>query len=228
MQGDSSPEKARQTDRETDLKTHDVESTDADTTVAPEETPDAPLTARKRRRRRPWGWIITAIVLFLALGGVIAASVHLWNVSLAWEERVNELTAINYGLGEDLVTEQETVLTQEDQIELLTQQRETLQQRVLDLSETANLSRDNVATAQQEIEALADLVAQAAAVSNALNRCVDSQEQLAQFLSEVQAADPEGPPVYDPADLAAYEQSVDDLCDAATAANAQLQRDLTS
>ncbi len=228
MQGDSSPEKARLIDRDTELKERDVADSDAVDTGTPEALTDAPLTARRRTRRRPWGWIAASIALFVAFASTVAVAAHLWNVNLLWEERVDELTAISYELGEELVTEQETVITQEAQIELLTEQRTTLQQRLLDLSETANLSRDDVATAEQEIEALVELITQAAAVSNALNRCVDSQDQLADFLREIQGANPDEDPVYDPDDLAAYEASVDQLCDAATAANAQLQRDLTS
>jgi hypothetical protein len=203
-----------------DKESRDTEALDTDAFDADEVDEhvvhvedDSPARTRGR------GWIVLSLVLFLALATFVSTTAYLWDITRQWEARAGELTRINYELGEDLVNEQEVVLTHEEQIALLSDQLETLQQRVLDLATVVSQSDDNVATAEQQIAGLNDLLDKASAVSNAMNRCVDSQDELAEFLRAAEE--------YDEEELQAYEESVNDLCAAAESANAQFQRSIT-
>lgn len=180
------------------------------------QTDDAEPTAG---HRRPVGWMVTSGLLLIVAGVFIALTIHLTDVASQWQVRADELVEVNYDLGEDLVAEQETVLTQQEQIDLLNDQLSTLQQRVLDLADVVNQSDDNVATAQQQIDQLRDIVETGALVSNALNRCVDAQDQLAEYLREAEE--------YDEEELADFEDSVDERCTAAVEANSEYQASLT-
>lgn len=180
------------------------------------QTDDAEPT---RGKKRPVGWMVTSGLLLIVAGVFIGLTVHLTDVAEQWQVRADELLEVNYALGEDLGAEQETVLTQQEQIDLLNDQLSTLQQRVLDLADVVNQSDDNVATAQQQIDQLGELIETGAAVSNALNRCVDAQDQLAEYLREAEE--------YDEEELAAFEDSVDERCTAAVDANSEYQASLT-
>lgn len=195
---------------------------DADATSSPaSEPPDdgADEAGDSVGAHRPIAWMVTAGIFFAIAATFVGLTIHLMDIADQWEVRADELTQINYELGEDLVAEQETVLTQEQEIDLLNDQLATLQQRVLDLADVVNQSDDNVATAQQQIDQLYETIDTGAAVANALRRCVDAQDQLAEYLSEAEE--------YDEDELAEFEASVDERCTAAINANQQFQASLT-
>ena len=170
-------------------------------------------------RDRPIAWMVTAGIFFAIAATFVGLTIHLMDVAEQWEVRADDLTQINYEMGEDLVAEQETVLAQQQEMDLLNDQLSTLQQRVLDLADVVNQSDDNVATAQQQINVLVETIETGASVANSLQRCVDAQDQLAEYLSEAEE--------YDEDELAEFENSVDERCTAAIAANRQFQASLT-
>jgi hypothetical protein len=235
MQGQTSPDQGGKTvtapllDGQADAS----DALPAHTSPAAESEVSASAGERTRSRTRPkptvrsavgpWirahVWQLATATVAACLVAAVAVAAHLWDVSEQWEERSSELTELNYGLADDLTAEQVTVLTQAQQIELLEDQRSTLQTRVLDLADAVSQSGDSAATAEQQISLLTELITTASSVTNGLNRCIDSQEQLATYL--------ETPEDYEPEELDAFADSVEQLCAAATAANFQFQQQLT-
>lgn len=232
MQGQTSPDQGEKTGVAPDFDEGADEAPTSDS-PAPSTTGVEPEPERTRSRVRqtrspraplgPWLrahiWQIVAALLAILLVAAISIGAYLWDVSEKWERRSDELTALNLELADELAAEQIVALTQEQQIELLEDQRATLQSRVLDLADAVSQSGDSAATAEQQISLLTDLISTASSVTNGLTRCIDSQKQLATYM--------ETPEDYAPEELEAFEASVEQLCAAATAANFQFQQQLT-
>jgi len=178
--------------------------------------PAAPVAAPRRRGRA--GWIAASIVLFLLLGAAVALDVHLWRTTDQWEARADDLTEINYALGEELSSEQSTTMQLESEIDLLSQQLATSNQKVVDLSAEKASANDASAFANQQIEELTGFLSQATAVASSMQRCIDGQEQLAEYLTE--------PDNYEPDQLAEYARGVSQLCDSARANNEALRAEM--
>ncbi|WP_062134550.1 hypothetical protein [Demequina aestuarii] len=174
-----------------------------------------PAPGRTPGRR---GWIAATIVFMLLFGGAAALDWYLWNTSDEWEERAGVLTDVNYDLGARLSSEQQTTLQLTSEIDLLTQQLATSNQKVTDLSSEKASAVDESAVYQQEIDALETSVSSAAGVANALHRCVDGQQELVTYLRDAEN--------YDPEELAAFSDSVRELCAEAEGANDRLQEAL--
>ncbi|WP_084040246.1 hypothetical protein [Demequina sp. NBRC 110053] len=173
---------------------------------------------RPRRRGRA-GWIATSIVLLLLLGVSVALNWHLWNTTEAWEARADELTTVNYDLGAQLSSEQATTMGLESEIELLSQQLATSNQRVLDLSAESQSAIDESTFASQQIDLLEGHLTTATSTATSLQRCVDGQQQLTQYLKT--------PDDYDPQELAAFEKSVSELCATAEQNQQRMLAELT-
>lgn len=171
-----------------------------------------PLSQKKR-------WIILCSALGAIALASLATTIYMVNVTNDWERRANDLSEINYEIGDDLRVEQEVVISQQQQIDLLNDQLDNSKQQVLDLVNAANQTDDAVAVAQQQVDNLRDLLVTASAVGNAMNRCIDGHEQLVIYIRN--SGD------YDPEELATYEADLERLCTAAQDANAQFQRTLT-
>lgn len=171
-----------------------------------------PLSQRKL-------WMVACSVLGVLLLVFLGTTIYLANVSNDWERTTNQVIDDNYDLGAQLAKEQKLIIEQQAQIDLLNQQLDTSKSQVTELADIVAQSEDQAVFVSQEVSNLRELLATASAVSNALNRCVDGQAQLAAYLRE--------PENYDPEELEAYEVSVGELCAAAEAANSQLQLALT-
>ncbi len=174
--------------------------------------------ARQRSQRGQLGWIATTVVLMLMLGGSVALDWYLWNTTEQWEERSGALTEINYDLGERLSAEQQTTLQLKSEIDLLTQQLATSNQKVTALSAEKASAVDESATYLQEIDGLEEDVSTASGVANALHRCVDGQQELVSYLSDAEN--------YEAEELTDFSESVRALCAEAESANERFQRSL--
>ena len=170
-------------------------------------------------RRGRAGWIAAVVVLVLLLAGAATLDWYLWRTSNEWEARSEALTAINYDLGGRLSAEQQTTMQLSNEIDLLTQQLATSNQKVTDLSAEKASAVDESAYYLQEIDALEQNVESAAGTASALQRCVDGQQELVTYLQDAE--------LYDPEDLEAFRTSVDELCTQAEEANVRLQDSLT-
>lgn len=177
-----------------------------------------PVRRRRRRSRGRAGWIVTTVLLLGLLGGAIALNWHQWETTEQWTARSDELTQINYDLGTQLAEEKATTAQLEGEIDLLSQQLATSNQRVIDLSAAKAGAEDASEFAQQQINQLTEDLTTAASVATALNRCVDGQQQLAEYLRT--------PDNYEPEELAEFESSVDELCATAEDASSRLREDL--
>ncbi|MFW2513493.1 hypothetical protein ACNI3K_06915 [Demequina sp. SO4-13] len=173
---------------------------------------DDPTPQRVRGRR---GWIAATVVFALLFGGAAALDWYLWNTTEEWEARAGMLTEANYDLGERLSSEQQTTMQLSSEIDLLTQQLATSNQKVTDLSSEKANAVDESAFYLQQIDALEGNVSSATGVANALHRCVDGQQELVTYLRDAES--------YEPEELADFSESVRALCDEAEAANDRLQ-----
>jgi hypothetical protein len=172
-----------------------------------------PLPERKR-----WQIVVAALAALLLVS--TGFTIYLWIVSDRWAARADVLDAQAHDIGERLSTEQNYVVQQTEQIDILTQQLTTLQQKVGDLAAQTAQQGDAVAYAQQQVQYLNELVSLGGSVSLALNRCVNEQKTLQDYLKNSDA--------YSPEDIASFEDSVTKLCSAAQDANAQLQQELAN
>jgi hypothetical protein len=213
-------DEARVKKAEDDVRIPDSEETEAlslasDQFDALEQSPESAAAPVPHSR----GLIVLASLLgtvALALG---VLSVYLWNTTDKWTAQVEAVVEDNYELGEQLAVERAQVEAQTEQIQLLTDQLATSNDQVLRLADEKASFDDDQALSAQQIAELTTMVATGAQVSNALNRCVDGQQQLAGYLLNADA--------YEPGELADFQTSLNQLCAAAEDANATFQRSLT-
>ena len=172
------------------------------------------VAAPARHRRRPWTVIVLSVLLALTLG----CATYLLLTTRAYQQRSSEWEVQARSTGA-----------------LLTQTRSDLEGTTGELAAT----REQLATAQARITALADEKAQlgddrelqrqlvdyqqristaAGKVATSLTNCIAGQNQLITYLGNAAA--------YNPADLATFRTDVQTLCTAATDANTALQREL--
>lgn len=175
--------------------------------------------SRRAPRRGRAGWIAATVVLMLLLGGAVALDWYLWNTTEEWERRSEALTEMNYDLGARLSSEQQTTMQLKSEIDLLTQQLATSNQKVTALSAEKASAVDESATYLQEIEALETDVSSASGVANALHRCVDGQQELVTYLRDAEN--------YEPEELEDFSESVRALCEEAETGNDRLQEALS-
>lgn len=165
------------------------------------------------KRQRAW-----MIVTFLLVALLIAAAIMIYrlvDVSNQWEAQVQDVKAQNFDLGQRVADEQTKVLELQAQIDLVTEQLSTAQQRVLQLADDVAQRDDNAQFYARQITDLTGVLSTASSVANSLNKCVDYEQQLIGYLKE--------PENYDPLEVATFEAGVKRVCDAATAANVELQ-----
>jgi len=192
-------------------------TTRRDTAPRVEAEAEAHLESRRDRRRptrRPW-IIASAVLAVLLLGTAIFAG-YLWNVSRAWEDKSATVDAANYTLGTRLANEQSEVVRLTGELDLMSDQLATAQQRITELADINAQAGDNVQYYVQSITELSDQLANATAVAAALNRCVEGKAQLVDYVRNAQN--------YDATDVEQFEASLTTLCANATAANLELQK----
>ncbi len=183
------------------------------TVLAPVSDDAAPSDHAPMKRQRLW-IIITALlgVLLITAGFIIY---RLTDVSNQWQAQVEDVKAQNYDLGQRLADEQAKVVALQAQVDLVSEQLNTAQQRVLELADDVAQRDDNAEFYARQINDLTDVLTTAATVANSLNKCVDYQQQLIGYLTT--------PANYDPLEVATFQSGVVKVCDAATAANVDLQ-----
>ncbi len=191
-----------------------VAANEETTVLTPVSTGTSPIDRIPLSHKRRW--IVVTSVLGVLLAVMIGFTIYLWDVSRAWEAQVEEITAVSEDLGSRLATEQSEVVRQQEQIDVLSDQLSTAQQRITELADLAAQTGDDVQYYVQEINRQRELATTGAAVAAALERCIEGHEQLVIYLRDEDN--------YDPAELAAYEASLNTLCSNATAANATFQQ----
>jgi hypothetical protein len=171
-----------------------------------------PLSERKRWRLLAGGAAGLAVLALIS-------SAYLWVVNDHWQARSDALTAEGYDLGARLADARDQIVEKQGEIDLLTEQKETLQARLIELVDEKAQAGDDVTYAQQQISHYRDLSSLGGSTSLLLSQCVDYQKELAGYLKN--------PGAWDATDLAAFESGVNSKCDLAQGANADLQRMLT-
>ncbi len=171
-----------------------------------------PLSERKRWRLLAGGAAGLAVV---ALG----LSIYLWVINAQWQDRADALSTEAYDLGQRLSDARDQIVEKQSDVDLLTEQLETAQERVIELADEKAQAGDDISYSQQQIALYQELSALGGSVSLALNHCVNEHEKLVGYLKD--------PGAWDPEDLSAYEASVNTLCNSAQSANATLQSALT-
>lgn len=170
-----------------------------------------PLTERRR-----WQVVTGAAAgLALVMSGL---SIYLWVVSDRWEARAAALEDVSYDLGDRLSEEQDYVVTQQEQITLLSEQLATAQDRIVELADEKSQAGDAAAFAQQQIDYLDQLAAAGGSVSLALNRCVNEMRTLVGYWKNIGS--------YTPSEVQDFEDAVLAICTAAQNANASFQQQL--
>lgn len=181
----------------------------------PEHSHLAPPPA-PRHRRRPWAVVVLSVLLVL----VTALASYLWVRTVRYEEYAAGLEAQGRTIGTELAT----LRTQHDgtlaELSAVNEQLSTAQSRITQLAdEKAQVGDDR--EVQRQLVDYQERISQAAAnVASALSTCIDAQNQLIAYLEDAQA--------YDPADLERFKSDVQGVCNAATVANTELQRQLAA
>lgn len=187
------------------------------TVLTPVSTGTSPIDRIPLSHKRRW--IVLTSVLGVLLVVMTAFTIYLWDVSKAWEKQVGDITAVSEDLGSRLAAEQSEVVRQQEQLDVLSEQLSTAQQRITELADLNAQTGDDVQFYVQEINRQRELATTGAAVAAALNRCVEGHKQLVIYIRDADN--------YDPDELAAYEASLNTLCTNAQAANTTFQQTLT-
>ncbi|MBN2176231.1 MAG: hypothetical protein JW722_01065 [Demequinaceae bacterium] len=171
-----------------------------------------PLSERKRWRLLAGGSALLAVLL-------LGFSIYLLFINDQWQTRSSALTSEAYDLGSRLADANAQIVEKQATLDLVSEQLNTAQARILELVDEKAQAGDDISYAQQQLSLYQELSALGGSVSLALNHCVNEHEKLVGYLKN--------PEAWDPGDLAAYEASVNTLCNAAQSANATLQKALT-
>ncbi|OLT50546.1 hypothetical protein BJF88_15295 [Cellulosimicrobium sp. CUA-896] len=162
--------------------------------------------------------MVAVVVLAVLLAAALGVGAYLWVTTARWQESSDGWESTSRGLGEDVARLQAELDGANAELEAARGQLETAQQRITDLAnEKAQLGDENEAS-QQYLDYQSRVSEAAGTVAAALGRCTTAQSQLIGYLGDRDA--------YDPADLERFSGQVDELCQAATDANAQLQQEL--
>jgi hypothetical protein len=183
------------------------------TVLTPVSDGSAALDRIPVNRQRLWIGVTSLLVVMLIVAGFIIY--HLADVSNQWETQVEDVKAQNYDLGKRLAEEQTHVIELQGQVDTVSEQLRTVQQRILELADDVAQRDDNAEFYARQITDLTDVLTTASAVANSLNKCVEYKEQLIGYLKE--------PDNYDPEEVTAFETGVNKVCTAATTANVDLQ-----
>ncbi|SDS61273.1 hypothetical protein SAMN04489860_1943 [Paraoerskovia marina] len=176
----------------------------------------APATGRGGARR---GWVVATWLLLATLLLVSALAAYLWVTTARWQESSAGWEADARELGQQVAQLDESLTGATAELEQARGQLTTAQDRITELAdEKAQLGDENVVS-QQYLDYQERVSDAAGTVATALDRCIDAQAQLIGYLEDRDS--------YDPDDLDRFADDVDDLCQSATDANAQLQTELT-
>ncbi|WP_251150774.1 hypothetical protein [Cellulosimicrobium sp. Marseille-Q4280] len=161
---------------------------------------------------------MTIVLLSLLLAGTVGVGAYLWVTTTRWQENSADWETQARALGEDVARLQADLDGANAELESARGQLTTAQDRIAELAnEKAQLGDENEAS-QQYLDYQSRVSDAAGKVAAALGQCTTAQSQLIGYLNNRDA--------YDPADLERFSGQVDELCQAATDANAQLQQEL--
>lgn len=166
-------------------------------------------TARRPRRRWP---VVTLTVLLLVSLGVAG---YLYAAATAWEQRAQDLETTARGIGIDLA---EIAQERDETVQTLTAAQDELRQADEQLAELADAvaqTGDDREVQRQMANYQAQLSAAASNVAQALESCIQGQDQVIGYLDEIDAWDAES--------LASFREQVSTYCEQATDAYEQLQ-----
>ncbi len=194
-------------------KTSRIAANEETTVLTPISEGTTALDRIPVKRQRLWIIVTSVLGVLLITAGIIIY--RLADVSNQWETQVEDVKAQNFDLGQRLAEEQAQVVELQSQVDLVTEQLRTAQQRVLELADNVAQRDDNAEFYARQITDLTDVLTTASAVANSLNQCVDYEQQLIGYLKT--------PENYDPTEVATFETGVTTVCDAATSANVDLQ-----
>lgn len=180
-------------------------------------------TPRRPSRRRTILRRVLAVVLTLLLLGVSALAVYLYLSAQAWRDRATDYLGASLELGEDLSTTRSELSWAQAELEAVQAQLDTAHERIIELANEKNQLGDEREITQQLVDYQKRVSDAAGEVADALDRCVQGQQQLIGYL---QASAQPGGPVYDPVELSDFETNVEALCQAASEANIALQDEL--
>ncbi|WP_084100527.1 hypothetical protein [Demequina sp. NBRC 110051] len=168
--------------------------------------------------RRPW--IIATCVLGVALIGAGYLGWRMWQINEEWQAYSDDVTTANYDLGEQIASVQQNLTEKQQEVDLLSQQLSTSNDRLTDVSAEKAAALDSQELTSQVITTLEETLSLGQAATATLNSCIDGLEQLTTYL---EAPEDE----YDPEQIAEYASNVSDLCDNADAATVRFQGALT-
>ena len=170
------------------------------------------------RRRSRWRAVVLALVVLLLLGA-LAAAVHLYRTTTAWQTRAADYERAAEELGATLATTQADLEGARAELEGVRTQLATANERIVQLAdEKAQLGDDR--EVQRQLVDYQQRVSEAAGtVALALDQCVQGQDLLIGYLANAAQ--------YDPVELERFGDDVQTLCQQATDANAQLQQELS-
>jgi len=176
-----------------------------------------PIILPLYRHTRAWMVVAGTLAIMLIASVVIAG--YLWNVNGKWQAQVNQLTDTGYALGDRVAEHRNQIDQLESTNGLLADQLANAKERVLTLSNEKAQWRDDTAFAQQQVEELADHLTMAMDVATQMNRCLEGEEQLIRYIRA-------GELVYPAAEVAAYQVSVQELCDSALDAKQAMEEEI--
>lgn len=170
------------------------------------------------KSRRPW--IIATCILAVALIGAGYLGWRMWQINEEWQAYADDVTTANYDLGEQIASVQQNLTEKQQEVDLLSQQLATSNDRLTDVSAEKAAALDSQELTSQVITTLEETLSLGQAATATLNSCIDGLEQLTTYL---EAPEDE----YDPEQIAEYASNVSDLCDNADAATVRFQGALT-
>ncbi|WP_062076406.1 hypothetical protein [Demequina globuliformis] len=170
------------------------------------------------KRRLPW--IISTVALALLVLGGAYLGWRMYEVNTEWQAYAADLEDANYELGSQIAVEQGNVMDKQAEVDLLSEQLSTSNDRLLDLADEKASAVDGQEFNEQVIEQLQTTLNLGTAATASLNSCIDGLEQLNEYL-----AAPEDE--YDPEEIQDYADGVNELCTDANSATSTFQRSLT-
>nr|WP_241744290.1 hypothetical protein [Cellulosimicrobium arenosum] len=149
---------------------------------------------------------------------MLGLAAYLWVTTTRWQESSADWEDEARSLGADVASLQSELDGANAELDSARTQLGTAQDRIADLAnEKAQLGDENEAS-QQYLDYQSRVSDAAGTVAAALTQCTTAQSELIGYLDD--------PDAYDQEDLDRFAEQVDDLCQAATDANDQLQLEL--
>lgn len=187
-----------------------------------ERTAEPTADAAQPRLGRPTRVAAALIALALVATGVLAA--YLYQSARDWRAQAGGYLAAARDIGEDLAVSRSDLAGAQAELEAVRAQLAMAHQRITELADEKAQIGDQREVTQQLVayqERISDAAGQ---VAHALDRCVQGQQELIDYLQRV-ATDPTA--VLPPDQLTKFRADVDAFCASASMANAALQRELS-